>query len=120
MTEIEWNKPSENNNKQKYTDGILEILKTQSNGVKALIIIGVFCIGLILIFGVIALISQDKNTQLSTQGVSWQNNVLYSINSAINGIISYYDASFKNFFQNIIKTGMRTASGYLLLLFYHL
>jgi hypothetical protein len=120
LTEIEWNKPSKNNNKQEYTSEIFETWKKQSNGIKALSIISVFCIGLIMIFGVIALISPDKNTQLSAQGASWSDSLLYSINSAINGMISYYDASFKNFFQNIVKTGMRAGSGYYLPLYYYL
>ena len=120
LTEIEWNKPSKDNNKQEYTSEIFETWKKQSNGVKALSIISVFCIGLILIFSVIALISPDKNTQLSAQGASWSDSLLYSINSAINGMISYYDASFKNFFQNILKTGMRAGSGYYLPLYYYL
>jgi len=121
LTEIEWNKPSKSNIKQKSTGGIFETWNEQSNGVKALSIISVCCIGLILIFGVIAMFSPYKNTQnnLSTLDASWFNTALYSINSAVNNIISYYDASFKNFFQNLLNTGFREASGYYLPLYYH-
>jgi hypothetical protein len=121
LTEIKWNKPSTSNNKQKSTGGIFETWNEQSNGVKALSIISVCCIGLILIFGVIVMFSPYKNTQnnLSTLDASWFNTALYSINSAVNNIISYYDASFKNFFQNLLNTGFREASGYYLPLYYH-
>jgi len=121
LTEIEWNKPSKSNIKQKSTGGIFETWNEQSNGVKALSIISVCCIGLILIFGVIVMFSPYKNTQnnLSTLDASWFNTALYSINSAVNNIISYYDASFKNFFQNLLNTGFREASGYYLPLYYH-
>ena len=118
LTEIEWNKPSKNNNKQKSTGGIFEKWNEQSNGVKALSIISVCCIGLIIIFSVIALFSPDTQNNLSKQNTSWANNVLSSVNSAVNNIISYYDASFKNFFQNLLNSGFRAASGYYLPLYY--
>ena len=120
LTEIKWNKPSKNNNnKQKSTGGIFETWNEQSNGVKVLSIISVCCIGLILIFGVIALFSPDTQNNLSTLNTSWSSNVFYALNSAINNIISYYDASFKNFFQNLLNSGFRAASGYYLPLYYH-
>jgi len=127
LTEIKWNKPSKNNNnnnnnnnnKQKSTGGIFETWNEQSNGVKVLSIISICCIGLILIFGVIALFSPDTQNNLSTLNTSWSSNVFYALNSAINNIISYYDASFKNFFQNLLNSGFRAASGYYLPLYYH-
>jgi hypothetical protein len=110
LTEIEWNKSSKSNNKQKST-GNFETWNQQSNGVKVLTIITVCCIGLTLIFVVNAMFSPDQNTQLSTQATSWSNTLSYKLNSAVNNMISYYDASFKNFFQNLIKTGSNAAGG---------
>ncbi len=117
LTEIKWNKPS---NKQRPVSGIFETWNEQSNGVKALSIISVCCIGLILIFGIISLFSSETQNNLSTQTTSLSNSALYSLNSAVNNIISYYDASFKNFFQSLLNTGFRAASGYYLPLYYHL
>ena len=112
LTEIEWNKSSKSNNKKKSTGVTFGTWNEQSNRVKASSIISVCCIGLILILGVNAMFSPDKYSQnnLLTQTTSLQNNAGYSLNSAINGMISYYDASFKNFFQNLVKTGSSAAS----------
>jgi len=113
LIEVEWKKSSRSNNKQKSTGGTFETWNEQSNGVKALSIITVCCIGLILIFGINAMFSHNKNNQnnLSTQTASWSNTVGYAINSAVNDMTSYYNAAFKNFFQNLIKTGSKAAGG---------
>ena len=44
-------------------DGIFETWNKQSNGFKSLSLIGVCCLGLILIAGISAMLSPDKNTQ---------------------------------------------------------
>jgi ribosomal protein L40E len=113
LTEIKWNKPSKSNNKEKSAGVTFETWNKQSNSVKAMSIITVCCIGLILILSVNAIFSPDKYTQnnLQAQTSSLQSTAGYSLNSAVNGIISYYDTSFKNFFQNLINTGHNAASG---------
>jgi hypothetical protein len=113
LTEIEWKKSSKSNNKEKSAEGNFETWNEQSNSVKALSIISVCCIGLILILGVNAMFSHNNYTQnkLLTQTASLQSNAGYSLNSAVNYMISYYDAAFKNFFQNLINTGHNAASG---------
>ena len=109
LTEIEWSKSSKSNNKLKSTSGNFETWNQQSNGVKALTIITVCCIGLTLIFVVNAIFSPDQNTQLSIQDTSWSNTISYTLNSAVNNMISYYNAAFTNFFQNLINTGSKAA-----------
>lgn len=49
--------------KKHSTEGIFETWNKQSNGLKALSLIGVCCVGLILIAGISAMLSPDKNTQ---------------------------------------------------------
>ena len=113
LTEIEWLKLSKSNNKEKSTGVTFETWNEQSNSVKAMSIITICCIGLILILGVYAMFSPDKYTQnnLQAQTASLHSNVGYSLNFDLNGIISYYDTSFKNFFQNLINIGHNTVNG---------
>jgi hypothetical protein len=113
LTEIKWNKSSKSNNKEKSAGVTFETWNEQSRRVKALGIISVCCIGLILILGVNAMFSFDKYTQnnLQAQTASLHSNVGYSLNFDLNGIISYYDTSFKNFFQNLINIGHNTVNG---------
>ena len=113
LTEIEWSKSSKNNNKQKSIGETFETWNEQSNGVKALSIISVCCIGLILVAGISSMFPPNKNIQnnLSTQATSWSNTIGYDINSAVNDMSSYYNAAFKNFFQNLVKTGSKAAGG---------
>jgi hypothetical protein len=113
LTEIEWRKSSKSNNKEKTAGGNFETWNEQSDGVKALSIISVCCIGLILILGVNVMFSPDKYAQnnLLTQTASLQSTAGNSLNSDVNGMISYYDRAFKNFFQNLKNTGSNAASG---------
>jgi len=76
-------------------------------------IITVCCIGLILILSVNAIFSPDKYTQnnLQAQTSSLQSTAGYSLNSAVNSMISYYDTSFKIFFQNLINTEFHDSYG---------
>ncbi len=54
--------PPKNDENEKSGSGILETWNQQSNGIKAISVIGICCIGLILIVAVGGMFSSDKNT----------------------------------------------------------
>jgi hypothetical protein len=113
LTEIKWKNSSKSNNKEKSAGLSFKTWNKQSNSVKALGIVSICCIGLILILGVNAIFFPNDNTQnsLLTQTASFQSSAGYSLSLSINKMISYYDAGFKDFFQNLIKTGSNAAKG---------
>ena len=54
--------PPKSDNKQNSIEGIFETWSEQSNGIKALSLIGICCVGILLIAGITGMFAPDKTT----------------------------------------------------------
>jgi hypothetical protein len=72
--------PTSATKSKKSGEGIAETWNKQANAIKALSIIGICCVGIILIVGVMAMFSPDKNT--ATTGTTTPTTSTQSTNSA--------------------------------------
>jgi len=127
LTGVAPSMPPKGDNKQNSIGGIFETWNEQSNAIKALSLIGICCVGILLIVGITGMFAPDKNTtnvpstatptsastmtesQYASQAANWAGTVGDAITAAGNDMNSYsHGAMTTQDFITAIQTNKRT------------